>query len=63
MKRLDLTLRVTSDRGMCHDSRADSRLIMKCVNTIVSKLNEVIDENNKLKQEIESLKKAEITPA
>ena len=63
MKRLDLTLRVTSDRGMFHDSRADSRLIMKCVNTIVSKLNEVIDENNKLKQEIESLKKAEITPA
>jgi len=50
MEKLKLNLRITSDKGMFHDSRADSRLLMKCVNIIVEKLNEVIDENNKLKE-------------
>ena len=53
MKKLDLNLRRTSGRGVFHDSRADSRLLMKCMNTIVEKLNEVIEENNKLKDKVE----------
>jgi len=56
MKKLDLKLRRTGG-AVFHDSRADSRLLMKCVNTIVEKLNEVIEENNRLKKEVEELKK------
>lgn len=55
MKKLDLNLR-HSGGGMFHDSRADSRLLMKCVNEIVKKLNEVIEENNSLKNELENIK-------
>jgi len=54
MEKLKLNLRITSDRGIFHDSRADSRLLMKCINKIVEKLNEVIDENNKLKEIIKT---------
>jgi hypothetical protein len=57
MEKLNLKLKRTSDTGIFHDSRADSRLIIKCVNTIVSKLNEVIEENNELKKEISNIKK------
>lgn len=56
MKQLNLNLRITGG-GIFHDSRADSRLLMQCINKIVQKLNEVVDENNNLKTEIEKLKK------
>lgn len=54
MKKLDLKLRKNSDGGLFHDSRKDSRLLMQCINLIVDKLNEVIDENNKLKEIIKT---------
>jgi len=45
-----LKLKPASDRGIFHDSSADSRLLMKCINEIVKKLNEAIEENNNLKE-------------
>ncbi len=56
MKKLDLKLRKTIDSGLLHDSRKDSRLLMQCINLIVEKLNEVIEENNKLKEIIKTSK-------
>jgi len=56
MKKLYLKLRKTSDSGLFHDSRKDSRLLMQSINLIVEKLNEVIEENNKLKEIIKTNK-------
>jgi len=50
MEKLKLNLRIVTDKGIFHDSRADSRLLRTCINNIVDKLNEVIEENNKLKE-------------
>lgn len=50
MQKLNLKLKQSANTGIFHDSRADSKLLMKSINLIVDKLNEVIEENNKLKE-------------
>lgn len=49
-------LKRVGESGMFHDSRSDVRTISRYVNQIADKLDEVIDENNKLKSEIQKLK-------
>lgn len=39
-----------------HDSRADARTISKFCNEIADKVNELIRENNQLREELESIK-------
>ena len=56
MKKLNLRLKQSSECGLFHDSRADSKLFMKVINEIHDKVNELIDENIKLKEEILTLK-------
>lgn len=57
MRKLDLSLRRTSEPSLFHDTRADVRLLMKVINAIHDKVNELIDENEELKEQIEELKK------
>jgi len=56
MDKLKLPLRRTSEPGLFHDSRADVKLLMRVVNAIHDKVNELIDENEELKEQIELLK-------
>ena len=58
IKKITLRLKRVGESGLFHDSRADVRLISKFVNELTDKLNEVIDENNTLKSEIEKLKQS-----
>lgn len=53
IQRLKLSLKRVGEPGLFHDSRKDVRLLAKCINEITSKLNEVIDDNNKLRQQLE----------
>lgn len=42
-----------------HDSRADARTISRFCNEIADKVNELVRENNQLKEELKSLKTKE----
>lgn len=58
MNKLNLPLRRTSDPGLFHDSRKDVVMLMRVVNAIHDKVNELIDENESLKQEVSELKRS-----
>ena len=53
MKRLDLHLRKPSTSGIFHDTRKDVQTLSKCINILVDKVNELVNENNKLRKKIE----------
>lgn len=55
MKKLKLHLNRTGG-GMFHDSRADSRLLAKCVNQMSEKIDELIDVIESQQKEIVKLK-------
>lgn len=57
MKKLDLLLKRTGEPGLLHNSRKDVVLLMEVINAIHNKVNELIDENEELKEQIEELKK------
>lgn len=56
MEKLNIRLKKTSESGIFHDSRADSRLFMMVFNKLHDKVNELIDENEKIKNELNELK-------
>lgn len=56
IKKIDIRLNRTGG-GMFHDSRADSRLLAKCINQLSEKLDEVIDLCNKQEEELTELRK------
>jgi hypothetical protein len=51
IQKLNTKLRNTQESGVFHDSRADSRILIEVFNILHDKINEVIDELNKLKNE------------
>jgi len=52
IKKLDIKVNLTTG-GLFHDSRADARLLGKCVNALIQKVNELIVQNNELKKKID----------
>lgn len=54
--KLNLNLRKVAEPGIFHDSRKDARLLAECINKIVKKLNEVIEENETLSKQLKKLK-------
>lgn len=56
IKKLNLSLRRTSETGLFHDSRKDARLLMDFCNKMSDKIDELIEANNKLESEIQNLK-------
>jgi hypothetical protein len=50
MKKIKQKLIRTSESGLFHDSRKDVRLISQVVNNLIDTVNELIDENEKLKK-------------
>jgi len=53
--KLKMTLIRVSEGGLFHDTRKDVRLLASCINELRKKLNEVIDENNELKETVKNL--------
>ena len=62
MEKLKFKLRQSSSVGIFHDSRADSRAIMKVLNLAIDKIDELVESNNNLQQQVEDLKKQLSTP-
>lgn len=56
MEKLNIRLKRTTDSGLFHDSRGDARLLMN-INELYDKLNELIEENELIKEEIAEVKK------
>lgn len=48
LKKLNIKIRPTEKIGLLHDSRADVRILAATINTLINKVNELVDENNKL---------------
>jgi hypothetical protein len=56
MKKISYTLTQTSERGLMHDSRLDSRKLIHVCNDLISLVNELVDEVNILKNQIKESK-------
>lgn len=50
MEKIKVKIKPSSESGIFHDSRKDVRSLAQAVNLLIDKVNELIDENNKLKQ-------------
>jgi|CXWK01.1.fsa_nt_gi hypothetical protein len=48
MEKIKTKLVKASETGLFHDSRGDVRKLAKVVNMLVDKVNELVDENNRL---------------
>lgn len=59
ISKIRLRLNRVGEVGLFHDSRSDVRTISRYVNQLADKLDEVIDENNKLRNELNELKSKE----
>jgi hypothetical protein len=59
MKKINSRLKQTTDSCLFHDSRGDIRPLMS-INELYDKVNELIEENELIKEEIAEVK-AEIT--
>lgn len=49
MDKIKLKIKKSSDSGIFHASRKDVRILGEVVNLLIDKVNELIEENNKLK--------------
>ena len=56
MEKLNIRLKRIRDSGLFHDSRGDARIPMN-INELYDRLNELIDENELIKEEIAEVKK------
>lgn len=56
MEKLKSRLKQTTDSVLFHDSRGDARIPMN-INELYDKLNELIEENELIKEEIAEVKK------
>lgn len=50
---IKVRLNGTGEPGLFHDSRKDVKIIAKVVNMLIDKVNELIEENNRLRKMIE----------
>lgn len=57
IQKLNLKLRPSSERGIFHDSRKDAQLMIKVINRMSDKIDELVESNNILREEIKLLKK------
>jgi hypothetical protein len=56
MKKINIRLKQTTDSGLFHDSMGDIIPLID-INELYDKLNELIDENELIKEEISEVKK------
>lgn len=49
MKKINIKIRQSNSVGLFHDSREDVRNISAALNICIDKINELVEENNKLK--------------
>jgi hypothetical protein len=56
MEKINSRLKRTIGSGLFHDSRGDARIPMN-INELYDKLNELIEENELIKEEIAEVKK------
>lgn len=49
MDKINVKVRPSGEGGLFHDSRRDVRVLGQAVNLLIEKVNELIDENNRLK--------------
>lgn len=54
MRKLDIKIRTGLNNGLFHDTRADVDTLAKALNKCIDKINELVEENNKLKKEIKN---------
>jgi hypothetical protein len=50
IKKLDIKIRKSDNRGIFHDSRSDVNTLMKICVELINKVNELTDELNELKK-------------
>lgn len=48
IKEIEIKLIRSENRGILHDSRADSRKIIEVTNILIDKINEIVREVNKI---------------
>jgi len=48
MEKIKLRVVKSSETGLFHDTRGDVRKLSQVVNTLIDKVNELVDENNRL---------------
>ena len=51
MDKIKIKVKRSSESGIFHDSRKDIMILGEIVNLLIDKVNELIDENNKLKNQ------------
>jgi hypothetical protein len=49
MDKIKIRVKRSSESGIFHDSRKDIRVLGEMVNLLIDRVNELIEENNKLK--------------
>jgi len=52
MKKLQIKLRGSSSSGVFHDSRTDAKIIRDVLNSVIDKVNELVEETYKLREEL-----------
>jgi predicted transcriptional regulator len=50
IKKIKTKLRINQESGIFHDSRKDSRTLMKACNELIDKVNELADKINNLEK-------------
>lgn len=50
MDRIKVKVKSSEESGLFHDSRKDIRTLSKVVNLLIDKVNELINENNRLRK-------------
>lgn len=50
MQKLDIKIKTGLNNGLFHDTRNDINSLTKALNKCIDKINELIEENNKLKR-------------
>jgi len=54
IQRLQIRVRSVDGGGLFHDSREDVRRITKVLHELITKVNELVDEVNQLKQQADN---------